>query len=184
MGLAQELGIGQRSGFVETYLIHATNPHLGQRVTEHRYLVVDERNPWIQGGRLFGDENEEYLWRERLHGLPGTSPYRFHNSMLRFLQMRRNYLYTHSETPDPELLHYVLLTMGKGIDGTPDAWCALRESHLSQFHVYGTEGPMKNLERWLHQRDRPGFETVAVEPMPNPVRNLWLAEKSLSLIHI
>jgi len=174
---AREIGIGQRSGFVETYLINAPNHQIGQRITEQRYLEVDESNGFIAGGAMFGDENEEYLPWEKLHGAVGTFPYRYHNSMLRFLQMRRNYLYTCERGPEPELLDYVIRTMGWTAKDSPDAWCALRETSLSPFGHESSPGPLKNLERWVYQRDVPGMETEPVEAFPHPVRDLWLAPR-------
>ena len=175
--LARELGIGQRSGFVETVLINAPNEQLGQRITDDRYLVVDESNAFLSGEVLFGDENEEYSADDPLHGAPGTMPYRYHNSMLRFLQMRRSYLYARERSPDPEILNYVLLALGRTVADSPDAWCALRENYLSRFGHESSPGPLRNFERWIYQRDRPGFETEAVEAFPHPVEELWLADQ-------
>ncbi|MHC4996210.1 MAG: hypothetical protein ACYTGQ_14295, partial [Planctomycetota bacterium] len=103
---AYQLGMGQRCGFVENYLYHLDNPSLGQRVNEDGYLIVDETCPPIRDGRAFGDENEEYgpYWTGRF-GPEATHRYRYHQSMIRTLQMRRNYLWmsSHSIDTDPAL---------------------------------------------------------------------------------
>jgi len=153
------LGIGQRNGFVEMYMGHVDNAALGQSVDAEGYLVTDEKCPPLAQGYAWGDENEEYArgWTARF-GPYETFGHRYRESMLRALQMRRNYLRTDRSDLDPALLHYVCLELGRTVDDTPDAWCYLRETPT---HAY-PKG-VRNFERWLHQRDRDGARTVAVD---------------------
>lgn len=162
MQKAYQLGMGQRCGFVENYLYQIDSPWLGQSVDEDGYLIVDETCPPIAEGRAFGDENEEYgeYWTGRFGPLD-MHRYRYHQSMLRSLQMRRNYLWMSSNSidMDPALTAYVSLELGRTAADAPDAFCALRESYLRNRNI-GREGndvsPVKNFERWLYQRDRDG----------------------------
>ena len=58
--ITYSLGLGQRNGYVERYLLHTHNPALGQSMDRDGYLIVDETLPPIAENRAFGDENEEY----------------------------------------------------------------------------------------------------------------------------
>jgi hypothetical protein len=153
------LGIGQRNGFVEMYLGHTDNPALGQAVDAGGYLVTDETIPPLARGYAWGEENEEYGrgWTARF-GPYETFSHRYRESMLRALQMRRTYLLTDRSDLDPALLHYVCLSLGRTVADTPDVWCYLRETPTKQ-HPAG----VRNFERWLHQRDRDGARTFAVD---------------------
>ncbi|NQT86446.1 hypothetical protein HQ560_06750 [bacterium] len=164
---AYRLGMGQRCGFVENYLYHLHNPSLGQRVDDAGYLVVDETCPPIAEGRAFGDENEEYgrYWTGRFGPLE-THAYRYHQSMIRTLQMRRNYLWMSSDSVDmnPPLTAYMSLALGRSVTNSPDAFCHLRESTV-RAGAAGKKGkiaPVRNFERWLIQRDRDGYRTKPV----------------------
>ena len=159
------LGLGQRSGFVEMYLFHVANPALGQGIDAEGYLVVDESCPPIGDNRLFGDENEEYDegWTGRFGPLASFT-YRYHHSMLRALQMRRNYLMLGGFTPDPHLLAFVAMELGRTVKDAPDAWCRLRQSTARR------GGVVKNFERWLHQRDAPGARTTPCMKVPAPMQ--------------
>lgn len=160
---ALKLGMGQRNGFVEHYMGHCKNAMLGQGVDKDGYLVVDETNPMISENRASGDENEEYgpAMVPRF-GPVATWPHRYHESMLRVLQMRRNYIWAEggAKPMDPPLLRYVALELGKTVQDAPDAWCYLRESVIKD-----GDKPLavKNFERWLYQRDTPGCVAQATE---------------------
>lgn len=162
---AYSLGLGQRSGFVEMYLFHVANPALGQSIDTGGYLVVDESCPPIRDNRVFGDENEEYHegWTGRFGPLESFT-YRYHHSMLRALQMRRNYLMLSDFTPDPHLLAFVAMQLGRTVADTPDAWCRLRQSTARR------GGTVKNFERWLHQRDATGARTTPCMKVPAPMQ--------------
>jgi len=163
MALALKLGMGQRNGFVEHYLMHAPNPGLGQEVDADGYLVVNETCPLIAANRASGDENEEYTaGHVERFGPIETFPHRYRESTLRMLQMRRNFAWAEGGPwlINPPLLHYLALGLGKTARDAPDAWCSLRESIVKG----GRNGrTVKNFERWLFQRDADGARTEAVE---------------------
>jgi len=168
MKLGLKLGMGQRNGFVEHYLLHAPNPGLGQELDADGYLVVNENCPLIAENRASGDENEEYTSRhEDRFGPIETFPHRYHEATLRMLQMRRNFVWAEGGPwlINPPLLHYLALELGKTAQDAPDAWCYLRESVVKR----GKQGqPVKNFERWLYQRDADGARTEATEKVAVP----------------
>lgn len=183
LALALKLGMGQRNGFVEHYLMHAPNPGLGQFVDEEGYLVADEGHPMISGGRASGDENEEYRNEVRFGPL-ATFPHRYHESMLRALQMRRSFLWAEGGRwlVNPPLLHYVAFELGQTVKSAPDAWCYLRESYVPGARV-GKPGlkaaPVKNFERWLFQRDADGARTIPAERVEIPKQMFEFARDRL-----
>jgi hypothetical protein len=75
--------------------------------------------------------------------------------------------------------------MGKTIDNTPDAWSYLREAYVG-----GNQGkplPLKNMERWLFQRDIPGGMTqpamrversYAMTTDPDGIRHEYAARRT------
>ena len=168
MELGLKLGMGQRNGFVEHYMLHAPNPGLGQELDADGYLVVNEKCPLIDENRASGDENEEYTTGhlERF-GPIETFPHRYHESTLRMLQMRRNFVWAEGGPwlINPPLLHYMALNLGKSVQDAPDIWCYLRESVVKG----GKHGkPVKNFERWLYQRDTDGACTEATAKVEVP----------------
>lgn len=163
MQKAYDLGMGQRNGFVEMFLLHCRNPWLGQSLDADGYLQVDESIAPLRSGANWGDENEEYKpgpLHEHRFGPQAGWPYRYREAMLRSLQMRRQWLWIGpARCIDGPLTDYVSLALGRTIDNTPDAWCYLRQSMIDR------NTPVKNFERWLYQRDRGGFETTPAEPV-------------------
>ncbi|MCG3147125.1 MAG: hypothetical protein PCFJNLEI_00562 [Verrucomicrobiae bacterium] len=162
--IAYSLGMGQRNGYVERYLLHTHNPALGQTIDTNGYLVVDESLPPIAENRVFGDENEEYDahsegWVARF-GPRESWPHRYREATFRQLQMRRNYVWEPVKSNDPYLTYYLACSLGRTIADTADAWCYLRESYVHENNVRkGKVVPVKNFERWLLQRDSAGYET-------------------------
>lgn len=155
-------GFGIRRGFVEMYLYHIPNAHIGQQLDKQGYLYVDEMNPIIKNNLFQGEENEEYSprWASAEADFRfGTStesfPYRMFTSNLRLLQMRCNEVLYYSKAVFPEMLPWVAQELGRTIDEAPDVWSFLRESYLKS----GDIKEVKNFERWLFQRDAPGYET-------------------------
>jgi len=168
---AYELGMGQRNGFVEQVVNHIPNPRMGQLVDEEHYLVTDESLPPIAEGRAFGDENEEYT----TNVIPRFGPWetfmhRFRESTLRTLQLRRNFVWIEPTMLDPDLTCYLSLSLGHNVESTTDAWCYLRESYPNE---NGKPLQTKNFERWLYQRDKPGYETKATAKVfvPEEMKN-------------
>ena len=163
---AYRLGMGQRNGFVEMVLMHVDNRQLGQYLDDDGYLCVDESCPPIAAGRAFGDENEEYSPQAHVprFGPMEMWPHRYRESMLRSLQMRRNFLWAEGNPwVDPPLLAYVSLELGRTVQDAPDIWCRLRESIVRS---KGRPQPVKNFERWLYQRDREGYVAAPTARVP------------------
>lgn len=180
---ALDRGMGQRNGWIEHYLTHGHKQVLGQGIDRHGYLIVDEDHPLIRNDVASGDENEEYennRFYQRRFGHASSFPHRYHESMLRLLQMRRSTVWAEAIKGfiDPALLQFVALELGRTVEDAPDAWSYLRESYLfEKVHrqwvdvdpkIIRPDGsmPIKNFERWLYQRDDPSnrVRTVAVEP--------------------
>ncbi|MCF7849421.1 MAG: hypothetical protein K9M45_11280 [Kiritimatiellales bacterium] len=163
--LTMKMGMGQRNGFVEMYMLHCQNKALGQYLDEDDYLCVDESAPLIAENRASLDENEEYT--PSIHvarfGPVSTWSHRYRESMLRALQMRRNMLWVENQSRlvDPPLLAYTALSLGKNVTESPDVWCHLRESVVKTKER--NEQPVKNFERWLYQRDDGKFKAIATE---------------------
>jgi len=173
MELAVKLGMGQRNGFVEHYMLHAPNPGLGQVLDADGYLIADETHPLIAENRASGDENEEYtaVHETRFGGMEHW-PHRYRESMLRVLQMRRNFIWAEGGPwlIDPPLLHYVALSLGKTAADAPDAWCRLRESRVPDRlnRNWRKAIAVKNFERWCHQRDADGARAAPAEKVDVP----------------
>jgi uncharacterized protein YjdB len=174
---AGELGIGSRNGFIEMYNSYVHMPQFG--ITIHpatRYGQVDEENPFIKKDVAFGDENEEYD-NELRFGWKESFAYRYYVSSFRMLQMRRNYVMHAGNTLNPELTWYVGMGLARKVEDTPDAWAMLSEYYLSSFANEGNAGPAKNIERWLYQRDLPGYETTPAIKVPT-AKDLWFADNT------
>ncbi|TRX70383.1 hypothetical protein [Carboxylicivirga sp. M1479] len=168
-------GFGIRRGFVEMYLYHIPDENIGQLLDNENYLMVDETNPIIKNNLIHGEENEEYeeTWATPERGFrfgPNTYPYpyRYFTANLRLLQMRCNYLLNNEFSLLPDMLTWVSLSLGKTRKDAGDAWCFLRESYLRQ-------RPVKNFERWVFQRDMPGYETKPVIKVEHPIE-MWMVQ--------
>ncbi|MEX0324311.1 MAG: hypothetical protein AB3N63_19290 [Puniceicoccaceae bacterium] len=172
-------GFGIRRGFVEMFLYHIPDEHIGQGLDEDGYLIVDETNPVVAKNLFHGEENEEYeeKWataeRDFRFGKNTVSyPYRYFTANLRLLQMRVNYLLNNEFALLPEMLAWVSQGLGRTREDSPDAWCFLRESYIKP----GGGRPVKNFERWIHQRDIPGYETEPCVPIEHPIQ-MWMVQK-------
>jgi len=184
MTLALKMGMGQRNGFVEHYLMHAPNPALGQELDADGYLIVNEKCPLIAENRASGDENEEYTKGHTARFGPiETFPHRYHESTLRMLQMRRNFVWAEGGPwlINPPLLHYLALELGKNARTAPDAWCYLRESMVPDRpnRNWKKAIPVKNFERWVYQRDAEGAQTEATEKVSVPEQMFEYHKKHL-----
>lgn len=171
-------GFGIRRGFVEMYLYHIPNTDIGQKLDSDGYLYVDESNPIIANNVYNGDENEEYdeKWatesRKFRFGMTTVSyPYRYFTSSIRLLQMRCNDLLVNEFSLLPEMLAWIGVEMGKSAKDAPDTWCFLRESYLKE----NGGRPVKNFERWLYQRDMPGYETKPAMKIDQPIK-MWMVQ--------
>ena len=178
-GVAQhglKLGFGIRRGFVEMYLYHIPDIEIGQIVDKQGYLYVDESAEVLKRRLFHGEENEEYdeKWATaatsfRFGQNTDSFTYRYFISNLRTLQMQCNHLLHNSFSIYPEQMVWVGQSLGRTVEDSPDIWCALRESYVRKV------GPVKNVERWLYQRDSDGFETSPVESINHPIK-MWMVE--------
>ncbi|ANQ52570.2 T9SS type A sorting domain-containing protein [Flammeovirga sp. MY04] len=178
---AGDMGIGTRSGFIEVYtnLMHA--PELGIFINQDRYMEIDEENNFIKNNLPFGDENEEYD-NEYRFGWKESFPYRYYIASFRMMQMRRNYVMHDDKTLNPTLTWYVGMGLSRNIHNSPDAWALLSEMYISPFSNKNedgssNEGEVKNIERWLYQRDKEGYETTPCMKVPVP-KILWSLDKN------
>lgn len=150
-------GAGYRGGSIDFQHSLFTAKGAGAAV-EDGYAVVDEAYPIFQGERIRGDENEEYgkYWEWRFGPEAGYA-YRHRISTLHSLMLQQNVVLASPDTLklNPELNAYAATVMGRGRRDAVDAWCYLRECSTRAV------SPIKNLERWVHQRDAPGSFTVA-----------------------
>jgi len=156
-------GAGWRSGGVDFQHTLFRSKPLGASLAPDGYCVIDETLPIHAQKRFNGDENEEYgkYWEWRF-GPVEKHDYRHRISTLRTLQLRQNFQYISPATLqfNPELNEYAWLTQGRAAGNSPDAWVYLRECAIR-----GERGPLivKNLERWLVQRDVEGSQSVACQ---------------------
>jgi hypothetical protein len=186
-GVAQhglKLGFGIRRGFVEMFLYHIPDPAIGQTVDKQGYLYVDESAEVLQRRLFHGEENEEYdgKWATaatsfRFGQNTDSFTYRYFISNLRTLQMQCNHLLHNPFSIYPDQMVWVGQSLGRTVEDTPDIWCALRESYVRKV------GPVKNMERWLYQRDSTGFETSPVEKINHPIK-MWMVEPDQNFDYI
>ena len=171
IGYAGELGIGTRHGFIEMYNSYVQMSQFGMKINADRYVDIDENNDFIKQDLTFGDENEN-LGNESYFGWKESFPYRYFVSSFRMLQQRRNYVMHDGNTLNPELTWYVGLGLARRVEDTPDAFCMLSEYYINKSANEGNEGAIKNIERWLYQRDKPGYMTTPAIKVPTP-KNQW-----------
>jgi len=170
------LGFGIRRGFVEHYMYDTPDPVMGQLLDANKYMYVDENNVLIANNTYNGEENEEYdedSWDDRYGPVDGY-PYRYFSSNIRLLQMRSNAVLFSSFSLMPEMLAWVGLELGRTREDAPDAWCFLRETYIRN----GVNDNVKNFERWIYQRDLPGYETQAVIPVEKGYDS-WMYDETL-----
>lgn len=179
-----KMGFGARRGFVEMYLYHIPDGEIGQTVDKQGYLFVDESAELLKRRAFHGEENEEYeeTWATEQRGFrfgenTDSFTYRYFISNLRILQMQCNHVLMNPFSIYPEQMVWVGQSLGRTVEDSPDIWCALRESHLRKL------GPVKNIERWLYQRDSPGFETTPVVKIDHPIK-MWMVEPGHHFDHI
>lgn len=190
-----EKGFGVRRGFVEMYLYNIPNEDLGQFIDQDGYLCVDEKASVIRKRAFNGEVNEEYepLWatadREYRFGATTNSfPYRYFTSTLRTLQMRCTDVHTTGHLV-PEMLPFLSLQLARTVEDTPDVWTILRTNTIKAGNYKNqdqlnrpisptekTEGiPVRNFERWLHQRDAVGFETRPAIKIQQAIK-MWMVQ--------
>lgn len=182
--LGLNMGFGTRRGFVEMYLYHIPDAEIGQTVDKQGYLFVDDSVPLLKNKAFHGEENEEYeeSWATKQRDFrfgenTDSFTYRYFISNLRTLQMQCNHVLMNPFSILPEQMVWVGQTLGRTVEDSPDIWCALRESQIRKV------GPVKNVERWLYQRDSEGFETTPVVKIEHPIK-MWMVEPGHHYDHI
>ena len=152
-------GTGIRGGGIDFMQVLFNAPGWASSVDKQGYCVVDDDDPVIRERRYRGDENEEYgkYWEWRFGPVDGYR-YRHRVCVLRGLQMQQNFQMVSPATLelDPDLNEYARIVQGYRRDDSPDAWAYLRECQPRS-------GTVKNIERWLIQRDVPGSQSAADE---------------------
>jgi hypothetical protein len=177
-------GFGTRRGFVEMFLYHIPDPVIGQSLDTKGYLFVDDSVDLLKRRAFHGEENEEYeeTWATKERGFrfgenTDSFTYRYFISNLRTLQMQCNHVLMNPFSIYPEQMVWVGQTLGRTVEDSPDIWCALRESYLRK------DQPVKNLERWLYQRDSPGFETSPAVKIDHPIK-MWMVQPGKNFDYI
>jgi hypothetical protein len=190
-----EKGFGVRRGFVEMYLYQIPSANLGQYIDESGYLSVDENAPVIKYQCFNGEVNEEYeeAWATaarnfRFGNTTNSYPYRYFTSTLRALQMRCTYIHTTGHLV-PQMLPFLSLQLGRTVEDAPDVWTFLRTSYLRASNYQNNDYlnrtitadeksggiETKNFERWLYQRDAPGYETQPDVKIQQAIK-MWMVQ--------
>jgi hypothetical protein len=191
-----EKGFGVRRGFVEMYLYHIPSANLGQYIDNNGYLSVDENAPILRYKCFNGEVNEEYekAWATsdrdfRFGNTTNSYPYRYFTSTLRALQMRCTYIHTTGHLV-PQMLPFLSLQLGRTIEDAPDVWTFLRTSYLRASNYKNNDWKnrpitaneqtggieTKNFERWLYQRDAPGYETQPAVKIQQAIK-MWMVQE-------
>jgi hypothetical protein len=139
--------------------------------------------------------NEEYeeAWATaarnfRFGNTTNSYPYRYFTSTLRALQMRCTYIHTTGHLI-PQMLPFLSQELGRTVEDAPDVWTFLRTSYLRASNyqnndylnrtISATEKAegieTKNFERWLYQRDAPGYETQPAVKIQQAIK-MWMVQ--------
>jgi len=158
-------GTGIRTGITEVFNFHLSEiPAWGTTIDPSGYLVTDESWDAFFRGRVRASENECYA--DCGFSVPAAQRYyAIKMSNLKALQMRLNWLYV---VPGPSFLdtypghwNWVRRSLGQSVYTSADAWAALREAEDTYWldddsKEWAGKPWIRNLERWLVQRDVPG----------------------------
>lgn len=156
---AYNSGCGGRDSEGESWNRYLDVAH-GIRRTRDGHLLVDQTFAPIRDGRIWYAENDDYYFHSG-KGRYGSGRYahlRWFISTLRALQMRRNWVvvpnqrrvFARLEDQHKGFVHWLERSLGKTAATSADAWCWLQEGYLPGF---GIPRQVKNIERWLFQRD-------------------------------
>lgn len=156
---AVDAGMGIRTGIPELSNFHLSEaPAYGSHIGQDGHLIVDDRAP-PHDGRVIATENECF----NDCGFSTMDPYySVRQTNLKSLQLRVNWLYV---VPGPSYMddfsehwEWVRLSLGRSAGDAPDAWAALRDAEDMYWADddtidWPTRPVVRNLERWLVQRD-------------------------------
>ncbi|KAA1415883.1 hypothetical protein F0U44_19805 [Nocardioides humilatus] len=157
---AVSAGMGIRNGITEIFNAHLGEvPAYGTTIGADGHLHTDDGWQLFDGRRIAAAENECYTDC----GLHSKDPlYSVPMSNLKALQMRMNWIYA---VPGPSRFNaladhwaWVRLELGHTVATAPDAWVALRDAEDRYWKERGDRTwdgfpYVRNLERWLVQRD-------------------------------
>ncbi|MDL4816289.1 hypothetical protein [Actinomadura opuntiae] len=162
---AVDAGLGIRTGITEEFNYHLSEaPSYGSRIGPDGHMTVDERMPVHDGRHVVATENECFNDCDYTTDDPY---YAVRQANLKALQLRVNWLYV---VPGPSYMkqypaqwRWVRLSLGKTASDSPDAWAALRDAEDTYWRdetgpftgnrAWRTRPWVRNLERWLVQRD-------------------------------
>lgn len=165
---AVDAGLGIRNGIPEGFNFHLNEaPAYGSHIGPDGHLSVDETLPIHSGRFVVGMENECF----NACGFNTDDPeYAVTQTNLKSLQLRANWVYVtdHSYLEQyAEQWDWLRLSLGQTAATSPDAWANLREAS-DEYWRDNDEAPfdtkaawpnkpwVRNLERWVVQRDVPG----------------------------
>jgi hypothetical protein len=103
--------------------------------------------------------------------------------------MRCTYIHTTGHLV-PQMLPFLSLQLGRTVEDAPDVWTFLRTSYLRASNyknndwknrpINATEQTggieTKNFERWLYQRDAPGYETQPAVKIQQAIK-MWMVQE-------
>ncbi|MEV4678107.1 MULTISPECIES: hypothetical protein [Actinomadura] len=162
---AVDAGLSIRTGITEEFNVHLNEaPSYGSRIQPDGHMTVDESLPVHDGKHIVATENECY---NDCGYKTGDPYYAVRQSNLKALQLRMNWVYV---VPGPSYMRqyrdhweWVRLSIGKTASTSPDAWAALRDAEDTYWRdntgpftgerAWATRPWVRNLERWLVQRD-------------------------------
>jgi hypothetical protein len=176
-------GASFRGGIIELYFGPRFNKpeSTGQRLVKdpygstspyyETYIETDLDFPIITEQRMNGEENEEYWSGDGETGKWGdTLAQRRHrwlvsNLMSLTLGVNVSYSTTYAYNLNPTFSDYVQKSFGKTVETSRDAFAFLFEGYTGQRvdGAWRSAVKVKNIERYLYQRDLPGATTIAVE---------------------
>lgn len=162
-------GMGIRNGIPELSNFHLSQaPAYGSRIGVDGHLTIDESLAIHDGRHVIGMENECFT---SCGFRTDDLAYAVTQTNLKSLQLRANWIYVVPGDSGlealPEHWHWVRLSLGRTASTTPDVWAQLREAS-DEYWRDNDEAPfttpaswpgkpwVRNLERWLVQRDVPG----------------------------
>ena len=172
-------GTGARGGAVESWLWNQYTPgykKYSQQTWSDGYLDADESGLILSQARGWHDQNEAYRGAS-----DPTTPVKQQNwrmASLRALQMRRSIIWVDDGyRMNPQMSKWMSLAAGHSVTTSPDAWVCLMRTWTRSTNNGTTyaDREIKNLERWLYQRDVTGAMTTPVLPV-NHGRNMSLVD--------
>lgn len=162
------LGYGQRDGLPSnTYLWS----FFGHNVSADGYVAYDESLPPYGNRSFLGSELTEFDPNSDDFGPRSLTKYRFWYALLYTQQMHRSWLAipgrfdVYNDAYYGPMLKWAEMEFGKTVADAPDAWAWMKENKYSGYYFDDPTNitTIKNVERWLYQRDVADGLTVKTE---------------------